>query len=93
MSNTTQHTPGPWHCGEGVARHIVYDATGWAVATVTDLSVCRRSGDNEATAQLIAAAPDLLEALEALVYGTENFEPFIAAAKEAIKKAGGKSCR
>jgi hypothetical protein len=72
----TQHTPGPWHVGVRQAEKIVYDSTGWAVANAT---VYHGENDIEqvnANARLIAAAPDLLDALQRIAAGevmTGNF--------------------
>lgn len=79
----TQHTPGPWHVGmrSGHNGNIVYaydaydgdhayDAT--AICSMYDMWVNRRVDEQKdnaglANARLIAAAPDLLAALQALV--------------------------
>lgn len=63
-----RHTPGPWTAGEGAYSGGVYcdNALGSRVAIVygkgQDYSVFS-SGEEEANAALIAAAPDLLHAL------------------------------
>ncbi len=58
-----EHTPGPWKytpTNTELVSHIIRSTDGWAVATVTP-----KDGDETAqNAQLIAAAPDMLEALE-----------------------------
>lgn len=55
---TAQHTPGPWHVANGVQirseRHQI--AKVWMM----------RNGEGNANAKLIAAAPDLLEALRSV---------------------------
>jgi len=60
------HTPGPWHYREG--SRIVVDGGGWWIAEV---QAGRADNSSEANARLIAAAPDLLAALEnyVRVYG------------------------
>ena len=64
MKTETQHTPGPWETSRDAvpAGHVqitVYEfVSGDRVATVFQ---------NEANARLIAAAPDLLAALEAML--------------------------
>ncbi len=96
-----KHTPGPWHCTPeaDLPRIGVYagkdDEDDEAIicdVTDEDLKV---DGENEANARLIAAAPDLLEALEivqngingSLVHGIpEKLERRI---KAAIAKATG----
>ncbi len=58
----TKHTPGPWKYIAWHGQHGVHDAM--------DNDVCETFGeDAEANARLIAAAPELLEALEEIVEG------------------------
>jgi len=67
----TKHTPGPWHKGTGNGEGSVYSETGRArleTGGTTLYPICAiNHGWNEeedtANAQLIAAAPELLEAL------------------------------
>jgi len=63
----TQHTPGPWIVErENGETHVrTDDIDGWYVATCPE-----QPGDGDAidNARLIAAAPDLLAALEAMRY-------------------------
>ena len=57
-----EHTPGPWSVGrEGWKHQSVYSASGRFLADVSLFY-----DDAEANARLIAAAPDLLEALQLL---------------------------
>lgn len=60
---TTQHTPGEWyHTGTSAGQHLIAsEYKGDTIAVVYH--------DNEANARLIAAAPELLEALTALLKG------------------------
>jgi len=89
---TTQHTPGPWELRQST-RHgywfIDYEQGGEGY-TLTKLNC------EEADAHLIAAAPDLLEALEALlpiaarvIQGTTDGQPMLRQARSAITKATG----
>jgi hypothetical protein len=82
----SEHTPGPWHVYEG----CVYDADN------AELSHC----PGEADARLIAAAPDLLAALKALLDNGDDPHPLsgrdptvrredIGPARAAIAKAIG----
>lgn len=57
------HTKAPWHTG-GSNNSIVYDKNGWAVCNAVTLHSIRSEKEQEANAKLIAAAPELLEALE-----------------------------
>ena len=61
----TQHTPGPWkstvyHNSENGDTRIEIESAG------QPYRICRVHLDNTANARLIAAAPELLEALENL---------------------------
>lgn len=95
------HTPGPWTATESGGLLFVIDAgdydhkadTGFFVGTVTDGG----KEEHAANARLIAAAPDLLEALESLVssewmvthsWGGDR-DAVMAKARAAIAKARG----
>jgi len=68
----TKHTPGPWHVGDLAAPNLagrnalVYAPSGYAVADAKIFHCKFGVPEMEANARLIAAAPDLLEALEAI---------------------------
>ena len=99
---STQHTPGPWtfNLTTGVIRSISEEFPNCRQPVICDL---RRwpSGDttyiDSANAHLIAAAPDLLEALKACIPHLERDDhhtdalsrerPHYAAARAAIAKA------
>ena len=77
----TQHTPGPWSdSGHDGKRNVIVESKLGSIAAVWD------TGDTmqmKANAQLIAAAPDLLEALtellqERYVDGDESDQEFDA---------------
>ena len=56
------HTPGPWKLGR---NHVyVYGDDEGAIVSVRDLSINRDEREIEANARLIAAAPELQEALQ-----------------------------
>lgn len=88
MTNTTSaHTPGPWNVSEPTGAYIQSPAGGIAALTY---------GAREADARLIAAAPDLLAALTALVWQMDRMddlpdeiEQMLAEARAAITKATG----
>jgi hypothetical protein len=91
----SKHTPGPWkRCvGSGAV-----EIRGGPVGNLTHPRVCRvlRTDPNcDANARLIAAAPDLLAALERLVrqHGSDDVtytgDHPIAVARAAIHKAIG----
>jgi hypothetical protein len=71
--NEVQHTPGPWlqshrEKPDGMWATEVYDAAGETIATMAWYPVKTERGSfvtaRESNARLIAAAPELLEALE-----------------------------
>ncbi len=65
---SSKHTPGPWSVGSGSR------ATGFTVKIASDELLVGGSGlTSEANARLIAAAPELLEALSKAVRETEHF--------------------
>lgn len=94
---TAKHTPGPWTADEW--------ATGYTVSSdLEHYSVCHLEGCNnaEANARLIAAAPELLAALEAFIglpfpmpgqkssnRGWSDFQAYCDQARAAIAKAKG----
>ena len=61
------YTLGSWHIGTKEAHHCVYDNHGWWIA---DASPLGKDDETKTNAILIAAAPDLLEALEFIVNDT-----------------------
>jgi len=88
------HTPGPWEvqklntsCHAGT---IPITKPGWGVAgreSKLIASVCGKAGEQESNAHLIAAAPDMLEALETIMDIGDKACRDIARA--AIRKARG----
>lgn len=94
----TQHTPGPWHVNTlEVVPHTIHAARGHvalvSVGTMREVP----SDEIEANARLIAAAPDLLWALQscdsamsAIAVGhapPASFQNVLADARAAIAKA------
>jgi hypothetical protein len=89
------HTPGPWYAvdnGHYIDINIADGIYSPSVASVLS-SKFLESGDNsKANADLIAAAPDLLDALRDMVSDrNELSEGTIAFARWAIAKAEGRS--
>lgn len=91
MENKTQHTPGPWIYDDG---HLFTSDTTReynSIATLHD--IYKNDGTPESNAAIIAAAPDMLEALEDLVHahntgmGSSAVQLRIERAKDAINKA------
>ena len=95
-----KHTPGPWAWSDGSSppRHQYGDGS-WLQSQsgmVLDYAGC---GSHEckvthADARLIAAAPELLEAMQEIVCaadcnGWEELDPLLSKARAAIAKAAG----
>ena len=82
----SKHTPGPWRVGgrgEYLNQLNIEPCIGVAYGHDVELI---------ANARLIAAAPDLLEALEALIEDQRDASlPVLAKARAAIAKAKGES--
>jgi hypothetical protein len=84
----SKHTPGPWHTAgeQGVQIRSAKDQ----IAKVWTM----RGNEWKANARLIAAAPELLEALKEIVdaadgAGWEQLDPSFKKARAAIAKATG----
>lgn len=91
-----KHTAGPWkHEGDGDITGIENDPENGCVGPVDIASVYLRTvpGRTEANARLIAAAPELLVALEEIAAWTERWtrpgHPVATFARKAIAKATG----
>lgn len=95
IETKVQHTPGPW---EAEAENIyigpdrVYQQWG-VIASNTGICTTGSRDVSEANARLIAAAPELLEALKRAVAHNEspNDYDWIGAAVLAIAKAEGRT--
>jgi hypothetical protein len=96
----SKHTPGPWRVGNSFMESGVFSADGKTIVALTHGSAryYRRQeqiAEQDANARLIAAAPDLLEALMGLrlyvdpMMGGEEVDNAIRAANAAIAKATG----
>lgn len=88
-----KHTPGPWNRIKGDRN--VYSAAGTVCKTPAILGGGSAATNWEANARLIAAAPDLLEALEALLdyaeSGWDHFPDVSVNARAAIARARGEA--
>ena len=97
------HTPGPWFMSMkpdwdeegGMGPDAVYDCDGGVFAVVDDEPETIARPFYEADARLIAAAPEMLEALERLVEaaGPQMVEPDLALefARTVVQKARGEA--
>lgn len=85
---TAQHTPGPWQ------YHVTVDGdaivAGGGKVRVAEALVCDVGYEDErANARLIAAAPDLLAACEAMIGTAKKAGMNVSAFRAAIAKAKG----
>lgn len=98
----TKHTPGPWigagpSFGDPLPRYTTEIVTEWEDEDDQRPMICtlpfrHYDHENEANARLIAAAPELLEALEALqpyVLHLPDGAPIKETIRAAIAKAKG----
>lgn len=63
----TLHTPSPWHLHKSESDFLIVYSDGVIrshVARLFDSTLCEEHGSLAANARLIAAAPDLLDALD-----------------------------
>lgn len=67
----SKHTPGPWRPERDAEELRVYGQRDCLIACVGN--AYSHPADDEANAHVIAAAPDLLEALKGLVADTEEY--------------------
>ena len=83
-------TPGPWtHEGQGDITGIEDNGFGRGPVDVCSVYLRTVEGRHEANARLIAAAPDLLEALECLI--KSDHDDVIEMARAAIARARGEA--
>jgi hypothetical protein len=82
----TTPTPGPWSVhGPYAANH----GREWEVSSLDGHGIWTARCQSEANARLIAAAPELLEALERVIYIRDNLNG--AAAAQAWDKLDGEA--
>ena len=94
---TTKHTPGPWEKADGTDG-ITRGIRGWhgpeMVNVINWNGISRATSvTGQANANLIVAAPDLLEALQSLsgALDATAYGAALAQARAAIAKATGES--
>lgn len=85
MTTQPQHTPGPWVSD----AHLVLTSDDYSIATVRSKSLTAE--ETNANAMLMAAAPEMLEALEAIIADlTPSQRLKHLSALEAVSKARGR---
>ena len=94
----TNHTPGPWYVVRTLTSSLSIAASPKYTLIATVYGAAFHAGPYvaEANARLIAAAPDMLEALRTIVeYGPQSGmkadAPMLIAARAAIAKAEDRS--
>lgn len=68
----SQHTPRHWNYVETSTGYNIYNHS----KQIDKIEIIARIDSNEANARLIAAAPELLEALENLLSAEKELDPF-----------------
>ena len=100
VNKRVEHTPGPWHIGQGNGEGCVFSNSGrmklgqggstlYPICTVPEFS-----DEDSANARLIAAAPDLLDACRKamnMVIDGAHDELVLGVLCHAIRKAAGTS--
>lgn len=83
----TEHTPGPWGIEISTSSSVIFICTDEReIAVISEVG----SDEDETNARLIAAAPDLLEALIAVVAVADRRTVEFDKARAAIARATGK---
>lgn len=93
---TTAHTPGPWFYDTGETKALIVEKDGTTVAEICTTYQTTAHRSLEANVRLMAAAPDLLAALQTVAAMAESFpeelhknHPDVIAAHAAIARAKG----
>ena len=90
MSNRdTKHTPGPWELGLVSGAECAVQTTTYPKRTIAILDDGIVGHRNPENARLIAAAPDMLEALKSALEHFSEELPIHGIVKRAIEKAEG----
>lgn len=86
----SKHTPGPWNVAKFNRRIVeIGDVIVCSVAGCFDSHLFPSEAQCEANTHLIAAAPDLYEALEIAIMRMENLGCDVESEKAALAKARG----
>jgi hypothetical protein len=95
--NTHAHTQGPWHMGAGNGEGSIFadngrtrlEIGGTTLYPIAQIGRGWNDAEDEATARLIAAAPEMLEALQSLAHPMASDED-LQNALAVIAKAEGR---
>ncbi len=97
--DTHTHTAGPWHMGAGNGEGSIFSDNGRTrleIGGTTLYSIAQvtrgwNEVEDEANARLIAAAPEMLEALQSLTHPMASDEDLQNALAVIAKAKGGES--
>jgi len=81
-----RHTKGPWNVAQGEHGLHIRGALGGNIA-----DIAFPDGEDDANARLIAAAPELLKALESVIDSPREVDKWWLEVDAAIAKAKGKN--
>lgn len=95
--SAAQHTRGPRHTGgHAGVEMVIYDKDGWAIADARPYHSKRTFPEAQANAQLVAAAPELLEVLQlvapelrGLAFASSTAAELVAKIDAVLAKATG----
>ena len=94
-----KHTQGPWHVGVGNGTGSVFsergrmrlDAGATTLYPIADIVQGWDEGEDDANARLIAAAPEMLDALERLTHPMAGDDDVTHALSVIAKAKGGEA--
>ena len=94
---THTHTPGPWHMGAGNGEGNIFsdngrtrlEIGGTTLYSIAQITRGWNEVEDEANARLIAAAPEMLEALQRLTHPMASDEDLSHALTVIAKVKGG----
>jgi hypothetical protein len=97
--NTHTHTPGPWHVGAGNGEGSIFanngrtrlEIGGTTLYPIAQITRGWNEAEDEANARLIAAAPEMLEALQSLTHPMASDEDLQNALAVIAKAKGGEA--
>ena len=95
--NTHTHTQGPWHMGAGNGEGSIFsdngrtrlEIGGTTLYSIAQITRGWNEVEDEANARLIAAAPELLEALQSLTHPMASDQDLQNALAVIAKVKGG----
>ena len=97
--DTHKHTPGPWHMGAGNGEGSIFadngrtrlEIGGTTLYPIAQIGRGWNEAEDEANARLIAAAPEMLAALQSLTHPMASDEDLSHALAVIAKVKGGEA--